>query len=369
MSFKIFSISLFLGFIFFFDCAVAQNSSRISGRVLDSTTGEPIAGAQVFLNGTTIGTSSDTDGNFTIEKVPSGVFELVGAFLGYERVTIQINTDTLQEQYIISLIPTVYSLDEVVVTPNRTQWKYNYEVFRKEFIGLGPFSDATKILNPEVLSFDFDVDENKLTASSYERLIIDNDDLGYIIYFYLEFFEIDYSNNTKSFLGLPLFEPKSSNRKRTNNRWAKNREKAYRGSFLHFTKSLLTHSLSEEGFLVRGEKREEDATYVYDEIIPDESLLKQIDTKTYSLSFEYFLNVMYLNEKEDKTYLKVINSPFTKNPRLALSEQISSFTLLEDSISIDASGFIYNPLSLIFAGYWAFEKTSDLLPLDYSIEK
>ena len=49
----------------------AQGSLTISGVVTEKKTGEPIIGASVVEKGTTNGTITDLDGNFTL-KVPSG---------------------------------------------------------------------------------------------------------------------------------------------------------------------------------------------------------------------------------------------------------------------------------------------------------
>lgn len=94
--------------------AFAQN--QIKGHVADAT-GEPIIGANVTVKGTTTGTITDIDGNFTLE-VGSTDGTLVVSFIGYKSVeakmngTVPINV-VLQED--------TETLDEVVVVGYGTQ--------------------------------------------------------------------------------------------------------------------------------------------------------------------------------------------------------------------------------------------------------
>ena len=234
----------------------SQEIYQIEGSVKTESSLEPVAGAQIFINGSTIGVLSDEDGLFVLTNIPSGVHEVVVKNLGFETATIIINTNNVAENYSFLLLEKVYELNEITVKPNTQNWKYNFEEFRNNFIGVGPFSKKTVIKNKEVINFDFTIEDRTLSAFAYQRLEIENKELGYIIYFYLEDFKIDYKNGTTFFYGQTLFQELSSKRKRTITKWKKNREKAYSGSFVHFTNSLIEGSLYENGFSVKAEKRE-----------------------------------------------------------------------------------------------------------------
>ncbi len=75
-----------LALLLFPSWAVAQNTGKLSGRVIDASTGEPLAGANVFLEGTTLGTSADVDGQYNIFEVPPGTYTVVASFVGYVTV-------------------------------------------------------------------------------------------------------------------------------------------------------------------------------------------------------------------------------------------------------------------------------------------
>jgi hypothetical protein len=226
----------------------AQKHYTITGTVKNKADLSPIAGAQIFLNGSTIGTLSDGDGNFVLSNIPQGSHELIVQNLGFESAQILIHTDKLEENYRFLLIEKVYDLDEITVKPNSQDWKYNFEQFQTTFIGQGPFSKNTKIKNKEVINFDYITDERILQGFAYEPIEIENKDLGYKIYFYLESFQINYKTGTTFFYGQTFFEEMNSRRKRTLNKWKENRKKAYLGSFTHFTNSLIDQKVTENGF-------------------------------------------------------------------------------------------------------------------------
>lgn len=89
--------------------AFAQN--QVTGHVADAT-GEPIIGANVTVKGTTVGTITDIDGNFTLE-VASTDGTLVVSFIGYKsaeaaikgkspiNVILQEDTETLDEVVVV----------------------------------------------------------------------------------------------------------------------------------------------------------------------------------------------------------------------------------------------------------------------------
>lgn len=62
--------------------AISQNSS-IKGRVLDEKTGETLPGATVLIEGTTTGSNTDLDGNFTISNLASGTYKLICKLISY----------------------------------------------------------------------------------------------------------------------------------------------------------------------------------------------------------------------------------------------------------------------------------------------
>ena len=89
--------------------ASTQQSKRVKGTVVDKN-GEPIIGANVVVKGTTNGTITDIDGNFTLEA--PGNAQLAISYIGYEAQEVAVNN---RSQLSITLGEDSQALDEVVV--------------------------------------------------------------------------------------------------------------------------------------------------------------------------------------------------------------------------------------------------------------
>ncbi|MFK7906662.1 MAG: TonB-dependent receptor [Chitinophagales bacterium] len=61
----------------------ASAFAQVSGTITDSETGEPLVGATVLVKGTTQGTVTDFDGNFSMSKLSDGSYDFVVTFIGY----------------------------------------------------------------------------------------------------------------------------------------------------------------------------------------------------------------------------------------------------------------------------------------------
>lgn len=99
--------------------AESHQKIKITGTITDAGTGEPIVGANVMIEGTTLGVVSDATGKYTIE-VPNQETVLVFSFIGYntEKIIVgdQVSIDIL-------MIMDIKALEEVVVIGYGTQKK------------------------------------------------------------------------------------------------------------------------------------------------------------------------------------------------------------------------------------------------------
>ncbi|PGH37666.1 MAG: SusC/RagA family TonB-linked outer membrane protein, partial [Candidatus Nephrothrix sp. EaCA] len=85
--------------------------NRVTGRVTDSKTGEPLPGVNVVATGTSIGTVTDTDGRFALE-IPANVVALTFTFIGFQSQTVDISNQTTIN---VQLTGEITKLDEIVV--------------------------------------------------------------------------------------------------------------------------------------------------------------------------------------------------------------------------------------------------------------
>ena len=86
------------------------HSQTLSGKITDSETGEPLPGAQVFVKGTFVGTTTDVNGAYSLDV--DGSVTVVIAYIGYK--TQEVATSGGSGDF--AMEPDVLRQDEVVVT-------------------------------------------------------------------------------------------------------------------------------------------------------------------------------------------------------------------------------------------------------------
>ena len=97
--------------------SVTQNKKKISGKIVDST-GEPVIGANIVEKGTTNGTITDLNGNFTLEVSSKSI--LLVSYIGYAPQEVIVgNLQSIN----VKLREDTEMLDEVVVVGYGTQKK------------------------------------------------------------------------------------------------------------------------------------------------------------------------------------------------------------------------------------------------------
>lgn len=381
---------------------------EVKGTVLFDRT--PVENVSVFLNNTTIGTTTDKNGQFNL-NIPKGNYELIISHLGFKTVVHKLNTETYNKPLAFSLNEDDILLDEVVVkgTQNNKNWAFDFVVFRDNFIGISELSKQCKILNPKVLHFIFNVEENKLTAYAKAPLHIKNEALGYEISYDLKSFTKQ--NNYVHYLGYAQFKELKGG-KRKQKLWKKNRLKAYYGSITHFYKSLLNNTTKQDGFVISLFERKENPNrpsdeeikkaqniiaktdafinfskeittpqnaedsamlvlerarlpklvdYLYKSDISPSEIISKKEGQTF-LDFNNNLLVVYTKEQEELKY--ILQGAFSK-PRKPLAQTSNIIPQAMPSL-IMSDGILQEPLSMLYEGYWSYEKFAHTLPLDYT---
>ncbi|TVP42129.1 MAG: TonB-dependent receptor [Gemmatimonadales bacterium] len=89
----------------------------ITGQVVDRSNRRPLAGAQVMIPALEMGTVTNAEGTFRLGNVPAGTHQLAVQFIGYERVTQQIDVASGETLTLnLQMVSRAIALDEVVVT-------------------------------------------------------------------------------------------------------------------------------------------------------------------------------------------------------------------------------------------------------------
>ncbi|MBL7839118.1 MAG: TonB-dependent receptor [Cyclobacteriaceae bacterium] len=101
---------------------VAFSQGSIAGKITDEKTGEAIIGGSVLVQGTSIGTSTDIEGNFLIGSVPAGTYSLQITYVGYQNTIVpNVVVENGKRITIDAKISDATSqLEEVVITGTRS---------------------------------------------------------------------------------------------------------------------------------------------------------------------------------------------------------------------------------------------------------
>jgi hypothetical protein len=386
---------------FLFQVEVATGQSTLKGFVVDEKDSVPMAGCSVFLTNTSMGAVTNKEGYFEIRNIPSGNYEVVATVISYETASYRFSTDQLPRQVKFVMHPKPTVMETVVVGGYVTEtWEKWGRTFLEYFIGMSANSKETFIKNKEVLWFRFYKKLHKLEVIAKEPLIIENQALGYQLTYHLQEFEINFKELSNFFSGHVLFT-ESGGRKVPRKNNMRKRQEAYKGSIMHFIRSLYNGNLEQEGFEVRRMKRlrntekdrvrticniplnrvllavprltgdssayyerilaQKDYTDEYDSsLLNSNSLVVNTGTDHKVIAWPDYLAITYKNKLEEQGYLDYYNEKRKPYPIRSLIH------LNAEHVIIDKNGNWSPANAIISEWYWSWsEKVGDMLPLDF----
>lgn len=380
------------------------DAQTLSGKVTDSETGEPVQFANVFFANTMTGTTTDLDGNFKLTGFPEGKYDLVISFVGYTPFVQSIFVGAEEQHLEVKLIPDEIQLSDIEVTEDTAGWEHNYKVFRENFLGKTRNAEEVEILNPKTLHLYYDQDEAILYAHAKEPLQIVNDALGYKVSYILREFQIDYRKGRFLAFGIPQFTEMDPKNKGQQDKWEKQRLRAYHGSLMEFFRSLKSSTLSENGYevheLYRVQNPQRPDSKVIDEKISmyrklqkvgrvemEAEIIKSLNQwikyknmpelvdslgirvesgdeikphYTNVVEYKGMLQVIYKKEREELGYRLLTHSSFRSK------EQLSWISFLDDRLIIYDNGYYDDNKSVFLQKYWGYSSNlAELLPMEY----
>lgn len=118
----IFRFTLITFLIIFSQNIYAQNTGKIVGKVIEATSRTPLPGANIIVDGTRFGASSDQDGRYVISNVEPGSYTITGSFLGYEKKSFSVEVSANKIVMVnFELNETTRELGEVLVYGSLTR--------------------------------------------------------------------------------------------------------------------------------------------------------------------------------------------------------------------------------------------------------
>ncbi|WP_422106316.1 carboxypeptidase-like regulatory domain-containing protein [Winogradskyella sp.] len=327
---------------FFLLCPVFCWSQTLTGTVVDASTNQPLETVSIYFDNTTVGTTTDDSGAFSISYSDAIQSSLVISYLGYEKVIINDyrNQTTLR----IALKPSSVALDEVHLEyDDGLTRKQKLRLFRKEFLGTSRFGKSCKILNEDDVILRYDKRKRALYADAKAPIRVENKALKYeieydLIDFTASFSYVDPIGNefvvkTLTFLGTTFYKDlEGSEKKKTQ----KNRAKAYKGSVQHFMRALYNENLKEEGYWIFYKKFRVDEWSHFSVNAVDDSNFKEVTLKNR------------------------VSILFDKN-------QQSEIQLEVDKFYVDIYGNYSPIIGVYFGGTMGDQRVGDTLPANYGL--
>jgi len=397
--------------IFFYLCfiflvpGVCFAQFTISGRIFNHADHKPVPNTSVFISNATIGDKTSADGTFVLKNVKPGKYELVVSIVGFETYSQSVTViDKDIKLPDISIFAKIIELNEIRIKPISDAFRDKYLLmFKESFLGGSDHAKDCKILNPEVLDFDYNDTNKTLKASSVDFLKIESSALGYNIKYLLADFAVTNESIIEkkiTYKGFVLFEEMDGSTAQKKH-WQKVRQEVYENSSMHFLRATLTNHPEDEGFKVQ-----QIAVYPNPER-PSDSLINA-KIKFYhgskSDNQKDSLTLWVKKSKLEKKLLKLYKFPLNNTEIVQRTEQQGVYVLGCDNDALyisynkhknfdrqgrlqnvndpyntentiinfnsryaffDNNGWINNPESVTFSGAWGNNRVAELLPQNY----
>lgn len=328
--------------------------TKITG-VVNDTTNTPILNAAVYISKTTLGTTTNQNGTYSLSIPKPGEFELTASLLGYKSKSIKIYANGQMQTVNIMLSLNPVLLNEVTVRSKDKNRSKNYAEFYKLFIGETDNARSCKIINPEDLHLYKDPENNYIKGFSVKPLRIDNKALGYTIIYDLVDFNYNLKDSIFKFSGYSHFQPLKGTL-RNNRKWTRNRLITYYGSRMHFLRSLFYDSLDADNYKV--------FKYEPDVLMKDKYPTEQVQFHDLRSTNNQAYLSLYKKTAMLITYTE--NHPELTNSILGFQPQEHKSTLVfSDTIKIYPNGYYDNPYSITWTGAMSNERLADMLPFDF----
>lgn len=336
--------------------AFAQTGT-LTGRVVEAGQLRSLPFAAVYLDRTTIGTTTNEAGEFTLPAVPVGSQKLVISFVGFvaQVVSVQVKAGVNTPVRVLLVLDARQVAEVQIKATHDKTWARQLKRFEKVFLGN---TAACKLLNPWAI--DFAEDGVRLTASAAVPLAIDNNELGYRLSFDLKTFAS--SPTDFAIVGTVRFTDMETTDTLVIRRWQTNRERAYRGSVRHLIKALIDGKPGQAGFALYrdkepGKPRSDNFDFERRTNLVDAEKSLTVSripgTSQYYIALDGRVEIHYVNGYTTAGFYKDTSAP------------VSWLEARRHSLLADSEGNLLNPTDVVVSGSMAGERVSAMLPINY----
>lgn len=353
-------------FLIFFAHHLFAQSGSIIGQVTDKDTGESLPFCNVFINNTTIATTTDLDGNFLLSDVPEGDFELGFSFIGYQAIQKAVSVKSgVQLTINMALQSFEQELSDVEIKASRDRaWERDLRRFKNYFLGTDEFAAKCEILNPWVIDFPDDNSTNNFKAFAIQPIEIENHALGYKLTFDLK----EFTRTPQFYLisGATRFIEMDNSDASVRQKWQQNRLDNYLRSPMNMFRAMIQGQHNQEGFYLYGDKpggsetsnlrSDNFASELGKSVIlynPENLVSPGRKSGEYRIFLKGRIEVHY--EKGFSNVNTYKDAPYP----------ISWIEVKGNYVNVKSNGMILNPRDVTFSGDMDKNKVGSLLPMDY----
>ena len=338
-------------------CIAGNLSAQIlTGIVLNTENREPVIGAHVYLEGSSLFDVTNADGRFEIV-----VHSVVNVPLVISHITCQ---PAIIPNPFTSLPDTIfvkeqeYLLSEIVVQASKYTRQEMLRVFRRIFLGTSSTAASCVIENEDKIELWYNNLTFTLSVECDVPISIHNRYLGYRLYVTLIDFEAEFSNRgikaTEPVIKYQcsiIFEDLASD----NRRIAGRRMNTFIGSSSHFLRALTNNTLDQSGY------------ELFDSDEKDANLLTSCFTLTDAEDFTKVVINIDPNLQSQTLYFGYpsLGRLYASRNKGAETTEIVFFTT---TFYINAWGLLSQPNDLLFIGHMGSLRFGDRLPVNYGIE-
>ena len=354
----IFLVSVFLFFQLSSLCAQQRDSLHFV--LYDNETGQAIEDAFIFIENTTIGTSTDQNGKAALYTSGLSTFNVVITHINYENY--YAGKDLLVDDNIIRLEKRVLTLELITVKSKklskkkRKKWMKRFE---KAFLGDKLSKKKVKILNPEVIWFE-EKDEI-LYAYVVDNIKIKNDVIGYETQVALDYFSLDLNEDVR--YEAKVFYNDVIDKQKKKEKIEETRSSSFLNSRQLFYKALVfDHPILEKQF-----------DFGTTSIIADSGLVYQ-RMSHHELDWRRTLaeDILFIDSSDYLTVIKkdVITKSYDRKDGPSGSYSIRPATSFLKSKTgqfiFNKQGELLNKTDIEESGYWTNFRMANELPVEYT---
>ncbi len=251
-------LPIILACFFFLPLNGQVGSGSIYGRIKDSASLEPITNVDVFIPFTSIGTLTDSNGEYSLNHIPAGTVRVSFRHISYRPEVQEFTINQYDSaRFDVILKEAIIEIEEVTKTVNKVEWIYGLILFKEMVLG-DPYESSCVLKNPKDLFFYRDGDI--ISGHARNPLKISNTYLGYDISYYLDDFRFDknknpvatyYNDEYFTFGGLAVYSDKGAERRVKKTKWIRNRQAEFQGSLNQFLRDVYQDSTQSRKFCLR----------------------------------------------------------------------------------------------------------------------